>query len=101
MITFLLFVIIGLLIYIICGYKKALKPDRTQISWKKLLPGYIGKSCEIVTKDPLIDIDVMYSVKGILTDVDEEWLEIECTVKKKKVLKIFRIDNVSSIKEIG
>lgn len=52
MITFLLFVIIGLLIYIICGYKKNLKPDRTQISWKKLL-------------------------------------------------KIFRIDNVSSIKEIG
>ncbi len=100
MIIFLLLVIIGLLIYLICEYKKESKPDRTQISWRKLLPGYIGKNCEIVVKDPLVNIDVIYSVKGILTDVDDEWLEMECIVKKKKVLKIFRIDNVSGVKEI-
>ena len=39
-------------------------------------------------------------MKGILTDVDDEWLEMECTIKKKKVLKIFRIDNISGVKEI-
>ena len=53
-----------------------------------------------MVKEPLVNIDVMYSVKGIMTDVDDEWLEMECTVKKKKVLKIFRIANVSGIKEI-
>lgn len=100
MTIFLLIVIIGLLIYIICEYKKENRKVDTKISWEKLLPGYIGKNCEIVVKEPLVNIDVMYSVKGIMTDVDDEWLEMECTVKKKKVLKIFRIDNVSGIKEI-
>lgn len=100
MIIFLLIVFIGLLIYIICENKKESKLDKTLISWRKLLPGYIGKNCEIVVKEPLVNIDVMYSVTGILTDVDDEWLELECTVKKKKVLKIFRIDNVSGVKEI-
>lgn len=100
MTIFLLIVIIGLLIYIICENKKAPKPDRAPMPWERLLHEYIGKNCDIVVKDPLINIDVIYSVKGILTDVDDEWLELECTVKKKKVLKIFRIDNVSSVKEI-
>ena len=48
----------------------------------------------------MINLDVMFSVSGILRDVDDEWLEMECTVKKKKVLKIFRIANVNGIKEI-
>ena len=100
MTIFLLIVIIGLLIYIICEYKKENRKVDTKISWEKLLPGYVGKNCEIVIKEPLVNIDVMYSVKGIMTDVDDEWLEMECTVKKKKVLKIFRIANVNGIKEI-
>ena len=100
MTIFLLIVIIGLLIYIICEYKKENRKVDTKISWEKLLPVYIWKNCEIVVKEPLVDIDVMYSVKGIMTDVDDEWLEMECTVKKKKVLKIFRIANVNGIKEI-
>ena len=93
MVIFLLIVIIGMLIYIICEYKKEKKTDKKQMPWGKLLPEYVGKNCEIVVKDPLVNIDIMYSVKGILTDVDDEWLEMECTIKKKKVLKIFRIDN--------
>ena len=76
MIIFLLIVIIGLLIYIICENKKESKLDKTLISWRKLLPGYIGKNCEIVVKEPLVNIDVMYSVTGILTDVDDEWLVV-------------------------
>ena len=103
MVIFLLIVIIGMLIYIICEYKKEKKTDKNrqkQMPWGKLLPEYVGKNCEIVVKDPLVNIDIMYSVKGILTDVDDEWLEMECTIKKKKVLKIFRIDNISGVKEI-
>ena len=100
MTIFLLIVIIGLLIYIICEYKKENRKVDTKISWEKLLPRYVRKNCEIVVKEPLVNIDVMYSVKGIMTDVDDEWLEMECTVKKKKVLKIFRIANVNGIKEI-
>ena len=100
MTIFLLIVIIGLLIYIICEYKKKNRKVELTIPWETLLPGYIGKNCVIVVKEPLVNIDVMYSVKGIMTDVDDEWLEMECTVKKKKVLKIFRIANVNGIKEI-
>lgn len=100
MVIFLLIVIIGMLIYIICEYKKEKKTDKKQMPWGKLLPEYVGKNCEIVVEDPLVNIDIMYSVKGILTDVDDEWLEMECTIKKKKVLKIFRIDNISGVKEI-
>ena len=32
--------------------------------------------------------------------LDEEWIMLEVEAKKKKVLKMFRIDNISSIKEI-
>ena len=32
--------------------------------------------------------------------MDEEWVMLEMDTKKKKVIKMFRIDNISSIKEI-
>lgn len=99
--TFFLIVIIGLLIYLISEYKKEKKPFGDRLPWIKLLPEYIGKACEITVKDPLVNIDIMFSVTGILRDVDDEWLEIECTEKKKKVLKIFRIENIRAVKEIG
>ena len=43
---------------------------------------------------------MIFSAKGILIDLDEEWVMLEIEVKKKKVVKMFRIDNISSIKEI-
>lgn len=99
--TFFLIVIIGLLIYLISEHKKEKKPSGDRLPWKKLLPEYIGKTCEITVKNPLVNIDIMFSVTGILRDVDDEWLEIECTEKTKKVLKIFRIENIGGVKEIG
>ena len=45
--TFFLIVIIGLLIYLISEYKKEKKPFGDRLPWKKLLPEYIGKACEI------------------------------------------------------
>ena len=71
--TFFLIVIIGLLIYLISEYKKEKKPFGDRLPWKKLLPEYIGKACEITVKDPLVNIDIMFSVTGILRDVDDEW----------------------------
>ena len=91
----------GKFIYLVYEHRQDKKKDSPQLPWKKLLPEYVGKNCEIIVKEPLINLDVMHSVSGILRDVDDEWLELECAVKKKKVLKIFRIDNVSSVNEIG
>ena len=45
-------------------------------------------------------IDIMFSVKGILIDMDDEWIMLEISEKKKKIIKMIRIDNISSIKEI-
>ncbi len=41
----------------------------------------------------------MLSVKGILIDMDDEWIMIEVVKKKKTTRKMFQIDNIS-IKEI-
>ncbi|MBR4027477.1 MAG: hypothetical protein IKJ01_08005 [Lachnospiraceae bacterium] len=71
-----------------------------QKSFQKVIPEYLHKMCEITVKDPLVRIDIMFSVKGILTDIDEEWVMLEVKEKKKNVFKIFRIDNINSIKEV-
>ena len=42
----------------------------------------------------------MYSEKGMLLDMDDEWIMLLCSRKKKTVVKILRIDNISSVKEI-
>ena len=51
-------------------------------------------------KEPLPYIDIMYSEKGVLLDMDDEWVMLSCRQKKKNVVKILRIDNISSVKEI-
>ena len=43
---------------------------------------------------------MLFSVKGILVDVDDEWVMLRVQEKKKKVTKIFRIENISGINEI-
>ena len=47
----------------------------------------------------MFSIDIIHSQKGILTDLDEEWMELECMEKKKKVQKILRIDQISAVKK--
>lgn len=99
--TLFLIIIVVLLVYIIYDRKKEAKDaKKPRLSYQKILPEYVKKYCEITVKEPLVSIDIMYSVKGVLADVDEEWAMMEVECKKKKVLKIFRCDNVSSIKEI-
>lgn len=99
--TLFLIIIIALLVYIIYDTKKDQElPKKTKLSYQKILPEYLKKMCEITLKEPLASIDIMFSVKGILVDADDEWVMIEVECKKKKVLKMFRIDNIKSIKEL-
>ena len=100
MVVFLLIVLIGLLIYIIWEKKKGNEQEKQEFSWSSFLPEYKGTNCEIVVKEPLPYIDIMYSEKGILLDMDDEWVMLSCRQKKKHVVKILRIDNISSVKEI-
>lgn len=99
----LLIIIIALLAYVIHILKEYAgndKKEEKKISYQKVLPEYLNKMCEVTLKEPLVALDIMFSAKGILIDLDEEWVMLETEVKKKKVVKMFRIDNISSIKEI-
>lgn len=99
----LLIIIIALLAYLIYMLKskegeKASADDK--FSYAKVLPDYLNKTCEIIVKDPLAAIDIMFTVKGTLVDLDEEWVMLQVEGKKTSSIKMFRIDNISSIKEI-
>ena len=100
--TFLGIVLGGILIYFLCMFIEHTEKKKTKekdSSWNRVLPQYIGKHCEITVKDPLVYIDIMHSVKGLLLDVDDEWIMLECK-GKKTIKKILRISNISSVKEI-
>ena len=99
----LLIIIIALLAYMIHILKEHTgngKKEEKKVSYQKVLPEYLNKMCEITLKEPLVALDIMFSAKGILIDLDEDWVMLEVEVKKKKVVKMFRIDNISSIKQI-
>lgn len=93
-------VTIALLIYIIYSMKREEEDaGKLQRSFKSVLPDFLGKMCEITLEEPLV-IDMLFSVKGSLVDVDDEWVMLRVQEKKKKVTKIFRIENISGINEI-
>lgn len=99
----LLIVVVLLLAYLVYIMRQQFgteKKEKQKLSYQKILPDYVNKKCEIIVKEPMAAIDVMFNVQGVLVDIDEEWLLIESEKKKKKSLKMFRIENVSSIKEI-
>lgn len=97
----LLIIIIVLLAYIIRVLKeRGGSEKKEEKKYHKVLPEYLNKMCEITLKEPLAALDIMFSVKGILMDFDDEWVMLEVDAKKKKVVKMFRIDNISSMKEI-
>lgn len=100
MTTFLILVVMGLVIYLIAEYKKGDKEVKKTVSYKEILPEYLEKNCEIRVKNPMPSIDIMYSLKGVLTDMDDEWLMLEQKGKKKTVVKVLRIENVAGVKEI-
>lgn len=100
MTNYLLIVAIGLLVYMICERKKGEKEETAGISYREIIPKLSGKDCEITVKDPMFDIDVVYSMQGIILDVDDEWVMVEQREKKKKSVKVIRIENIEGMKEI-
>ena len=93
-----LFIIIVLLFYIINEMKKSQKAqEKPKESFRQALPQFRGKMCEITLEEPLVMIDAVFSVKGILVDA---WVMMETISRKKKLTKVFRIDNISGINEI-
>ena len=49
---------------------------------------------------PLFSMDVLYTMRGRMVDLDDEWLMLEQVNKKKKVVRVFRTELVAGIKEI-
>ena len=102
-ITFGVIAGIGLLAYLAVEYTerkgKEKQREATESDWKKILE-YLGKSCEVTIKEPMVNIDVIYSTRGFLRDMDDEWLELECEEKKGTVVRIIRLDQVKGAKEI-
>ena len=76
------------------------EPQKGENGWAEILPGYRGRTIEIVVKDPMFGIEVIHSQKGVLRDLDDQWLEMVCEEKKKKIIKIIRVDQISGVKEI-
>ena len=100
MIEVLLIVIVCQLGYIIHNIKKPEKKEKKVMDYSKVMPQYIGKECELILKEALYAIDIMYSVTGKIIDCDEAWVMIEVTDKKKSVHKMIQISNIGSVKEI-
>lgn len=100
MIEVLLLIIVCQLGYVIHTMKNPEKKEKKNMDYSKVMPQYIGKECELILKEPLYAIDIMYSVTGKIMDCDENWVVIEVTEKKKTVQKMIQISNIGSLKEI-
>lgn len=100
MIEILLIIIVCQLGYLIHKMNKAQKKEKTFIDYSKVMPQYIGKDCELILKEALYAMDIMYSVTGKIIDCDETWVIIEVSDKKKTVQKMIQISNIGSLKEI-
>lgn len=100
MIEVLLTVIVCQLGYIIHKIKTPEKKEKNTIDYSKVMPQYIGKACELILKEALYEIDIIYSVTGKIIDCDESWVVVEVTEKKKPVQKMIQISNIGSLKEI-
>lgn len=96
----LLLVIVCQLGWLIYKMKKPEKEMKKSIDYQKVMPDYIGKQCELLLKEPLYELDIMYSLTGTILDCDSAWILVEEIVKKKHVQKLLRISNIHSIKEI-
>lgn len=97
---FLLIFIAGLLVYLIYDREKEKKPKGEKSISDDSLKDMMGKFCEISLKDWLVYIDGDYTIKGVLKNMDEEWLVIEIIKKEKTKTKIIRKSLINDIKMI-
>lgn len=105
MTNFLLFIIICYLYCINDKLKKPNKDRKKETSIQELLPTYVGKTCEISFNK------CKAAVVGILRDIDDEWIVLDCYTEKSNskkarkedqqtVTKIFKISIIADVKEI-
>lgn len=101
---FLVFVIFCLCCSILSEVKKFnhkdKKKDKEYPIIQEILPTFIGKKCEITVKDAMFLIDVVYSVSGVIQDMDDEWVLIETVQFKKTVIKMLRLSLIKDVKEL-
>lgn len=99
---FYLLIIVVLLIYMIYlkeKEKKTIKEEKNTIDDSLL--EMVGKNCEITLKKMLVYIDGDYSLRGVIKEMDQDWLVIETTKKEKTKVRVIRKSIVSSIKMIN
>ena len=105
MTNFLLLIIICFLYSIRNSLKKPKETVEKEPSIQELLPTFLGKTCEISF------LRLKANIKGILRDIDDEWIVIDCieekfnykklrTEEKQTVTNVFKISILSDIKEI-
>lgn len=101
------FIIILMLLYIIDILKKekTIKTEKSdskdkKFSYTDVLSQYKGKKCEIIVKRPMLGIDAVFNIQGTIVDWDNNWIVMRTESKKTVSKKIFRTDNISSVKEI-
>lgn len=99
---------VALVFSILCFYEiHELKKDkakddgiRSQETFMELLRGLHGRECEVVVDEALLYLNIVYSVRGVVVDSDDDWVLI-ATKKGKKVLqRMFRISLIKDVKEI-
>ena len=99
---FYLLIIIGLLVYMISTKDKEKKPikEEKDIIDDSLLD-MVGKNCEISLKRILFYIEGDACLRGVIKEMDHDWVVIETSKKDKTMTRIIRKDIISHIKIIN
>ena len=74
-------------------------PNTEDRSWTLDLPKMIGRKCQVELKENSTS-PISLPNEGILLDVDEEWLLMDCEAFQGTVRKLFRISEIKSVKVI-
>lgn len=97
---FLLIVIIGMIGYLISVRDKEKLPQVEKTMIDDCLMEMVGKFCEISLKEWLVYIDCVYTIKGTILDIDDDWIAIEVVKKNTKKVEVIRKTLISEVKEI-
>lgn len=72
-----------------------------KMALKSVLEDYIGKNVEMEFRGEQYDMDLMGpGSKCTVLAVDEEWVLVKISTKKKETEKLFRLQQISGIKGI-
>lgn len=108
MTNFLLLVAVVTLFYI--AWKIPKDPERQKevedVASKKAsmfarqLPTLKGKACEFTMGTMAAAFDYNMTGKGVVVDSDDEWVLVACDTRKGPIEKMFRISQISELREL-